>query len=489
MECALIAAMAAMVGLALSGYGARLLAVGFNIIDPGAAPEDTTPYWVNLTMNHSAYFFVGVIALVSTFAFGLVPALQLSRTDVIATLKDNARSASGSPSARRWTAGLMVGQLALTMILLSATALLWRNFIAATNADVIETSDLVTARFTLPLPKYDPARRQQLLHQYSTRIAASGAVGAATLATSTPFEPPATRLLSIEGRPAPANEPLPTVGVVQTDGQFFSTVKLPIVRGRAFSGTAGTTEVVINERLAALFFADGDAIGRRIRLIETPGETASRSLTIAGIARAMPVLGRGVPDRLIVYLPWDAFPESPRTLTVIARGSVRSAVVSTLREELRTLDPGVPLFGVEPLAAAVARTAYPQRLLGTWFGLLAAIALVLAVVGLYATTAYGVVRRTQEIGVRMALGARTAQVFLLFMRQAIWRITLGLTIGLGGALGLGRLLSSFLERTGPRDPLTLTAVAVLLAGAGATASLLPALRAARIDPADALRAE
>jgi ABC-type antimicrobial peptide transport system permease subunit len=203
----------------------------------------------------------------------------------------------------------------------------------------------------------------------------------------------------------------------------------------------------------------------------------------------MPVLGRGVPDRLIVYVPWDAFPESPRTLTVIARGSVRSAVVSTLREELRTLDAGVPLFGVEPLAAAVARTAYPQRLLGTWFGLLAAIALVLAVVGLYATTAYGVVRRTQEIGVRMALGARTAQVFLLFMRQAIWRIALGLTIGLGGALGLGRLLSSFLERTGPRDPLTLTAVAVLLAGAGATASLLPAMRAARIDPADALRSD
>ena len=153
------------------------------------------------------------------------------------------------------------------------------------------------------------------------------------------------------------------------------------------------------------------------------------------------------------------------------------------------MDAGVPLFGVEPMETAVARMGFPQRLLGSWFALLAAIAIVLAVVGLYATTAHGVARRTQEIGVRMALGARADQVLMLFMRQALWRLAFGLTLGLGGALLLGSLLSSFLVRVSARDPLTLTGVAILLAAVGGVASFLPASRATRIEPMGALRGE
>ena len=189
-ECVIIAVMASGVGLAVSAYGAGLLAVGFNVIDPGAAAEDTTPYWVDLTMNQSAYFFVGAIALFSTFAFGLLPALQLSRTDVLATLKDGGKGGTGSTGARRWTSGLIVGQLALTMTLLAATALLWRNFIATTHADVvIDTANLVTGRFTLPAPKYDAVRRQHFLRELTDRLASAGTINGATLTASTPLEP------------------------------------------------------------------------------------------------------------------------------------------------------------------------------------------------------------------------------------------------------------------------------------------------------------
>ena len=491
LECVLIAALAAVVGVALSGFGARLLGVGFNVIDPGMA--DTTPYWVDLSMNRSGYFFVGAIALFSTLAFGLLPALQLSKTDVLVALKDGGRGGTGSIGARRWSGALIVGQLALTMTLLAATALLWRNFVATTHADVVvDTSNLMTGRFTLPAPKYDAARRQRFLAEFTDRLSSAPGLTEATLTASTPFEPMPSRPLAIEGRPAAGNQPLPSVGFVPTDAGYFRTLRLPIVRGRALTdadAAAGAGQVVVNQYFASTFFPEGDPIGRRIRLGDNAADPATLALTIVGVAQTIPTLSRGASDRPVVYVPWQMGQEPPATMTVIARGANPSASVATLRETLRTIDAGVPLFGIEPLEAAIARTAYPQRLLGTWFSLLAAIALVLAAVGLYATTAHGVTSRTQEIGVRMALGARAGEVLMLFMRQTMRRLAIGLLLGLGGALALGNLLNSFMVRVSARDPLTLAGVAILLAGIGVIASLMPATRATRIEPMAALRGE
>ena len=151
------------------------------------------------------------------------------------------------------------------------------------------------------------------------------------------------------------------------------------------------------------------------------------------------------------------------------------------------MDASVPLYGLETLETAVGRASYPQRLLGTWFGLLAAIALVLASVGVYATTAHSVTRRTQEIGVRLALGAPAARILSLFMRRAAVHLAIGLALGAGGALVLGRLLSGFLVNTSPRDAATLTTVIGLLAGIALVASYLPARRATRVDPMVSLR--
>ena len=269
-----------------------------------------------------------------------------------------------------------------------------------------------------------------------------------------------SRPVAIEGRPAAGNEPLPSVGLVPTDAGYFRTLRLPIVRGRALAdadAAAGASQVVVNQHFASTFFPDGDPIGRRIRLGDNAADPAPPALTIVGVAQTIPALSRGASDRPVVYVPWQVGLEPPSTMTVIARGANPTASVATLRETLRAIDASVPLFGIEPMEAAIARTAYAHRLLGTWFSLLAAIAVVLAAVGLYATTAHGVTSRAQEIGVRMALGARAGEVLMLFMRQAIRRLAIGLLLGLGGALALGNLLSSFLVRVSARDPLTLSA--------------------------------
>jgi putative ABC transport system permease protein len=194
--------------------------------------------------------------------------------------------------------------------------------------------------------------------------------------------------------------------------------------------------------------------------------------------------------RPVVYVPLRAEPAPSRDLSLIVRGNAGlPAVVSRLRDEVGAIDRDLPLYGIETVDAAAARSRSPQRLVGTWFGIIAFIAVVLSTVGLYALTAYGVAQRTPEIGVRMALGARAHQVTWLFLRRTAVHLSIGLALGVCGALATGQLLQSLLVETDPRDPLTLAGVVALLAFVAVAASLVPSRRAARLDPAVALRAE
>ena len=213
-------------------------------------------------------------------AFGLLPALQLSKTDVLVALKDGGRGGTRSSGARRWSGALIVGQLALTMTLLAATALLWRNFVATTNADVvIDTANLMTARFTLPAPKYDAARRQRFLAEFTDRLSSAPGLAGATLTGSTPFEPMPSRPVAIEGRPAAGNQPLPSVGLVPTDAGYFRTLRLPIVRGRALTdaeaatGASQSWSISISHRP---FFPRGTRSARGFASATTPPTTRHR---------------------------------------------------------------------------------------------------------------------------------------------------------------------------------------------------------------------
>ena len=265
-------------------------------------------------------------------------------------------------------------------------------------------------------------------------------------------------------------------------------------RGRTFAdGDAwpGREGAIVDERFAEMYFPGSDAIGRRIQLRrEAPAQAASPWLTIVGVAPTMPDFSPPPMRHPVVHVPIGAELVPGQDMSVVARSAADLAVVaSAIRNEVRAIDPDLPVYAIETADAAALRARLPQRLVSTWFGVIALMGLVLSTLGVYALTAYGVAQRTQEIGVRMALGARASQVAWLFLRRAATHLAFGLVLGVCGALATGKLLQSFLVDTSARDPLTLAGVVVFLAAITAVASLIPSRRAARLDPVTALRGE
>jgi predicted permease len=488
-ECLMIAVLGGALGLALSLYGVNEIAVAFDIIEPGAARGTTRPYWVDVSPNAVVLGFVGLLSIASALAFGLLPAWQISRNDVREMLKDESRGTGSGVRGRRWSNALLTAELALTFVLLSGAGLLWRGFLDRYRQDtVIDTAGVVTMRLALPVQKYPTAdHRRRFLEQLNQRLSTMTVFSSVTMASHVPteFGAPA-RALFIDGAAlAPGGKP-PMVSYVLTGTRYFDTLKVPMVRGRAIEaadGRPGEEGAVVDERFAAQFFPAADPIGRRIRL-----GASGVWFTIVGIARTVPQSGPRPEIRPLVYAALQAEPAPEGRAAIIVKGPL-AAASATLREEVRAMDPSLPLFAIETLDAALARGRFPGRLISTWFAVLALVALVLAAVGVFAITAHNVAQRTHEIGVRMALGADPAAVVRLFARRTTIQLGIAIVVGLAGAFAVGRLVQSTLEAINSRDPVTLIVVTTVLALVSLTATVLPARRAARVDPVVALRAE
>jgi putative ABC transport system permease protein len=497
-ECALLAAMAGVLGLVLSVYGIREIARAFSPLEVGAPiTSATTPYWLDVSMNGYVYSFVGALCLFATLAFGLIPALHVSRTTAHETLKEGGRTLGGA-RARRWSSALMVSELALTLVLLAATGLLWRSFITLYTADtVLNPTGVVMMEFALPIQKYaTPEQRRLFLARLDERLRAIPAASSVAVSSHSPVQSGAPRPIVVDGQHIVGEPTETTATTTYVTPAYFETLGLRVLEGRALvpsDGRPGEEGVVVNQRLADMFFPQQSAIGQRIQLGTRASASSSPWLTIVGV---VPTLQRYLGPRQqqlpdpAVYVPIQLDP-APRAASIIVQaGSAGVAVVAPLlRAEMRALDPDLPLYNLTTLEDAIALSRYPVRLVGTWFAILAVIALVVAAVGLFALTAHGVAQRTQEIGVRIALGARTAQIVWMFLRRTLLQLTIGLVLGLAGALSIGQLLQGYLRQVSPRDPFAIGLVALLLTVVAAVATLLPARRAARIDPAVALRAE
>jgi putative ABC transport system permease protein len=268
-------------------------------------------------------------------------------------------------------------------------------------------------------------------------------------------------------------------------------VGLRLLRGQVFGADAtGTVQpvAIVDERLATLFFPNQDPLGRRVRLGANAQGPAGPWLTIVGVAETLPDLGPTRVAQPTVYVPLPADPDGIRLVSVIVRSkSEPESTVSSLRADVRALDPDLPLFAIQTLDDAVRRSRLPLRMIGSMFGFLAVSALLLSGVGLFALTAHGVAQHTQEIGIRMALGARARQLLWMFLRRTLLQLALGMALGLAGALAVGQLLKTFLVGTGARDPLTLTVVMTLLVVVSLAACFFPARRATHLNPVVALR--
>jgi predicted permease len=483
-ESMLLALLAGVLGLGLSVTAVRLMSDQM-----GAAP-----YWVRWTMDGRVFAFLTATSLATGLAFGVAPALHISRTNVNDTIKDSGRIGGGSVRVRRWTTGLMVAEVALTLMLLTGGGLLIRSFLALYRASfVIDASQLTTMGIRLSGRKYSTQEsRRAFYDKVEERLGAIGQISSATIASNVPLSYGYIRFLSIEGRPTPAGDVPPTVTYITIGSRYFETLGLRMLRGRTFApidGTPGHEHAIVNERFVSMFFPNEDPIGRRIRLTNQNVIAATLPwVTIIGVSptvRQMSTLSDPDP---VAYLPFHGDAGYFAGLIVRDR-SEPGATTSLIREQLRALDPDLPLFGIMPLEQAMAGSRAFHRSIGTLFGIFAIIALLLASVGLYAVTAYSVTQRTQEIGIRMALGAAAAQVTGSFVRRATVPLGVGLAVGLAGSVVLGRLLRTWLVQTDPLDPLTLLSVASLLLIVALGASFFPARRAARVDPIVALRCE
>jgi predicted permease len=491
-ESVLLSILSGVLGFALSIVGIRLF---------DAAISDPTlgkPYWMTFTMDPLVVAFFVFVCLATGILFGLAPALHVSRTDVNEVIKEGGgRSGTGGIRARRWTSALIVVEVVLTLVLLAGAGFMMRSFLKAYGMGFgFDTSRVLTMRIFLPLSKYpnrDP--RIALFQRMEERLGSITALRAAALGSNAPLMGGFVRQLSIDGRPAATGERLPEVSMVTVGIGYFDVLGVQLLRGRTFDaadGTPGHESAIVNQRLVAMHFAGEDPIGRRITLVDgTQSVQTSPPVpaTIVGIAPTIRQrnFAENDPDP-VVYLPYRADPQRGLFLMVRTSGNA-AGVTSLVREEMRALEPDLPLFGIQTLDEALAQRRWPFRVFGTMFAIFAAIALVLSAVGLYAVTAYSVTQRTAEIGVRMALGAQPKQVLWLVLRRALVQLAIGVPIGIAGTFAVGKLLESLLIQISTRDPVTIGSIAALMIAVSIAACVWPAQRATRLDPVSALRYE
>jgi putative ABC transport system permease protein len=489
-ESIMLALIAGVVGLLLSIGGIRWFSA--------EAQNVGIPYWMVFTMDWRTFTFFLAVCLATGVIFGLAPALHAAMTNVHEMLKEGGRTGASGIRARRWTAGLIVVQLALTLVLLAGAGLMLRSFMTMYRMDIgIDTSRLVTTGMIIPASRYGGWEdRTQFLQRIDEHFATISAIEGASTTSAIPFGGGAVRRLEVDGRLAIPGERLPEVTMLSVGSRYFDVIGVPL-RGRAFTnedGGPGRLIAIVNQRLVDQYFKGQDPIGRTIRLSQdvTGATEKAEWLTVVGLVpnvRQRNNNQEAAPDA-IAYIPHRQNTGMARATNVIARTRSDPGQAATiLREAMMGVDPDQALATPRTMDEALAQQRWVQRVFSTMFTAFALIALVLAAVGLYAVTAYAVTQHTRDIGVRMVLGAQPGQVVWLFLKRSMVQLAIGLTIGIAAAVGAGRVLQSFLVQTSARDPVTLSVIVVLLAIVAFAASVGPARRATRLDPLHALRHE
>jgi putative ABC transport system permease protein len=423
------------------------------------------------------------ISVLTGIVFGLVPALQASRVELTHVLKEGARGSAGGGKLR---SGLVVGEVALSLLLLVGAGLFVRSFARLLDvAPGFEPRNALTLQLSLADTKYlDNAQRAAFYQRVAERVAALPGVTAAGLAGTLPLAGGVSdQFVRIPGWSGDRDPGYDADYDACTPG-FFRAMGIPLRRGRFFEpgDLAGTRRVaIINETLARTCFPHEDPIGRQVLF----GKDAYEIVGVVGDVR-MRRLNRAIPGMVYRAQPGD--PWRSATLAIRTTGAPH-AVAESVRKAILELDAEQPVANVRTLEEVVARSVGDRRLTALLLGLFAGAALALAAVGLYGVIAYTVVQRTREMGIRVALGANRHDIVKLVVRQGMTLVALGLGIGLAGAFGLAPLLSAMLYEIKPIDPVSFTVVSLVLLFVALLASWLPARRASRVDPMVALRAE
>jgi putative ABC transport system permease protein len=480
-------------GLLAIGGGAVGLASAFWLIAAlGRASEAMLPQHVAVALNPSVLVFTVATSLATVVVFGLAPAVQAASIAPGDSLKASARTTAASPASQRMRRTLVAAEVALSLVLLAGAGLLGRSLLRLLVVDPGFRSDgILTFRVALPDQKYPAdASRRLFYRQALDRVRAlpgvqsagsvnilplSGSNNSGTVTIDTTSVPPDKRYLEADWRPV-----LPG---------YFETMGVRLIAGRFFSDAdtdRSEPSCIVDETMARTFWPGDSAVGRRLK-IGGPQST-SPWRTIVGVVGHVRYRTLEQPSRVAVY--WPQLQRAWPGQTFVLRTAADPATLRAAAErEIQAVDPDQPVYAVrtmnEVMAASVARRRFATLLLGAFAG----VALLLATLGVYGLTAYAVAERSQELGIRMALGANPRAVVASVVGRSLLLALAGIGAGLVAAIALGRLVSSMLFDTTPADPLTFAGVAALLIATAFVASYAPARRAARIDPAITLRSE
>ena len=480
-ESVLLSAIGGIAGLGLAWLGLNALLA--------AAPADL-PRLDQIRIDGRVLGFTLGLAVATGLLFGLAPAIQTAGADPGRTLKEGGRGTTArGQSLRR---GLVVLEVALAVVLLVGAGLMIRSFINVQRVDLgFAPERVLTARVALFGPSYQAASRVvDFYREVVTRTAAApGIAGAAAVGTLFLSATPNSTNFSIEGRPDFTPEESVEVPVDAITPNYFSVMGVPLLSGRFFDDRdveGAPAAVIINDTMARMFWSGESPIGRRMKY----GRLDSQGpwMTIVGVVGDSRRTGLDAVVRPETYLPHAQSPAGGMTLVVRTAGAPETAVPA-LRNVVRSIDPTIPLFATRSVEDLLGDMTAQRRLNTLLLSVFGAVAAIVAAVGVYGVLAYSVQQRRRELGVRIALGATAGTLLRLVLREGLTLAGLGLVLGLVGALALGRLLTSLLYDVSATDPATLAAIAGVAALTALLACLVPAMRAVRVDPTTALRAD
>ncbi len=452
------------------------------------------PRLAEINVSRTVFLFTAAVSILTGVLFGLAPAWQISKTDLNEGLKESGRGGSDAPRRQRMRALLVISEVALSLVLLIGAGLMIRSFSRLLAVDPgFKTDHTLTAFVSLPVAKY-PKREQQVafFDRLLERLRNTPGVSAAGIVTDIPLYGGSSTGFDVDGRPEapPGQRAMTDYRMINSD--YFAALGMRIAKGRAFS--SHDTEnapgvVIINETLAARYFAGENPIGQRLNLSGSPKDLRE----IVGVVADVRNYGLDAEVKPEVYVPFlqsapGYLANMTSALTIVVRSTIDpTALGQTLRQQVQALDKDQPVSAIKTMEWYLADSMAQRRFNMLLLAVFAALALVLAAVGIYGVIAYTVTQRTHEMGIRIALGARGGDILRLVFSNAMVTTVTGIVIGLGAAFGLTRLLQSLLYQVTATDPFVFIAIPLLLLAVATLATYFPARRAMKVNPISALR--
>jgi putative ABC transport system permease protein len=485
-ESLLLSLLGGAVGLLVAWWGLHFLL---------AASPLGIPRWKDVGLDTTVLAFTAVVSVLTGVIFGLAPALQASRVDLQDSLKEGGRS-TGGVVPNRVRAVLVVVEVALSLVLLVGAGLLGKSFLLLSEVRPgFEPEHVLSTDLSLAKVKYpQPEQQQAAFAEIVSRAAAIPGVESAAVIYPLPLGGDSNSgTFLIVGRPAVRPEDKPTSNHRTISPDYFRALNIPVARGRTFDNhdtKRSPPVVIVNETFARLYFAGTEALGQRI-IIE--GESGDNTLPppreIVGLVGDVRHESLEAESGAEYYVPHSQAPEPFMSLVVRSSADNPGSLATSVRQAIKQMDKDQYVAAIEPMTKLVAESVARRRFNMLLTGVFAAVALLLASVGIFGVLNYTVAQRTQEIGLRVALGAQTRDVLRLVLGQGLRLVLFGLALGLAASFALTRVLAGMLFGVTPTDPLTFVAVSLLLASVAMLACYIPARRATKVDPLVALRYE